>query len=166
MGTRYGLPFWRFWTKVTVMKSIFNVSVARSDQRRHQRVETESNVWVKNSGRDSSEDTAFAVGLRCQLVDLSFGGAKMIAAVGLGGVGDRIELRLPTACGDIVPFTGEILRTETYRSAHVTAVRFDTLSSTQHVRLSEVLKSLTENFSLLIRTRPLPAAPNCGSPIA
>lgn len=136
----------------------------RSEQRRHQRVEIESDVWIQHPHPRPAEEAEFGAGLRCQLIDLSFGGAKIIAAVGLGGIGDRIELRLPTACGSIVPLTGVILRAETYRSAHVTAVRFDTLSSAQHVRLSEVLKSLAENHSLLIRTRPLPAAAHCGSP--
>ncbi len=135
-----------------------------SEQRRHERVEIDSDVWVQSPEPRPTDPSEFAPGLRCQLIDLSFGGAKIIAAASLGRVGDRIELRLPTAGGSIVPLTGEILRAETYRSAHVTAVRFDTLSSAQHVRLSEVLKSLAENHSLLILTRTLVPAMRSDGP--
>ncbi len=126
------------------------------EQRRHQRVEARSDVWVRHSEQAPSEP-GFGGGMRCQLVDLSFGGAKIIAAALVGPLGAGIELGLPTAGGDIVSVTGVIVRTETYRNAHVAAVRFDDVSSAQHVRLSEVLKSLTENSSLLVRTRPLKA---------
>lgn len=128
------------------------------EKREYERLATDADIWARNRVTSGTEDAALGLGTRCQLIDLSFSGAKLIAAIPLGAKGDVIALTLPTAGENMLPLSGTIVRTETYDKAHITAVRFARIPAADHLFLSEVLKSLSANSSLLIRSRPLSPA--------
>ncbi|MDH3638352.1 MAG: PilZ domain-containing protein [Gammaproteobacteria bacterium] len=125
------------------------------EKRAFDRIPTNSEVWVRNVSSFLSDPLRFELGDRCNLNDLSFGGARFTAQRAICNVGDRIEVVFPRP-GGTLSLTGEVVRENTGKGdAQMLAMRMDRLPIMEQVHLTRTLKELAGLSSKFFRRRPL-----------
>jgi len=125
------------------------------EKRAFERIPTNSEVWVRKVSSFIDDPKRFKLGARCNLNDLSFGGARLTAQAVVGDVGDRIEIVFPRP-GGTLSLTGEVIRKSPAQDDSETlAIRMDRLPVMEQVHLTRTLKELAGLSSNFFRNRPL-----------
>ncbi len=76
------------------------------------------------------------------LRDLSKGGARFVAPVAVGIVGETVELYLPSLGGDSIVVMAEIIRSHEAPDGHTVAVRFDAVDPPMRQPLNDLIEVL------------------------
>ncbi len=125
------------------------------EKRAFERIPTNSEIWVRNVSAFFGDPQRFELGERCNLHDLSFGGARFTAQRAIGSVGDRVEVVFPRPNGTL-SLSGEVVRaSDGDNDSQTLAMRMDRLPIMEQVHLTRTLKELAGLSSKYFRNRPL-----------
>src|SRR4029450_7365981 len=108
-------------------------AMAAEENRIHARIHVSTKIEVSTSDGMVEAD----------LKDLSKGGARFVTSRPVGGVGDTIELFLPSLSGVEIAVMAEVIRSSPVaESSHEVAVRFDAVEPALREQLRELMDVL------------------------